>query len=413
MIKEALATFGAVVIEGARAVGKSTTAAQVAGSVVSLDSSPELVVLAQTSPGVVLTGTPPQLIDEWQLAPNLWNAIRHEVDNRGTVGQFILTGSAAPTDDITRHSGAGRFGRIRLRTMSLSESGHSTGQVDFRSLFTPGKRVAGVGGADVPLLADMIVRGGWPSTLNLTEGRASLYLRSYLDDTTRLDVGRRTDRERVRALLSALARNLSTETAIIKLGREAQLADTGDGEDAGSGTSQPTLRKYLDCLACVFVLEELPAWSTHIRSKVRQRVSPKWHFVDPSLAAAALGINAARLLAEPKTLGLFFESLAIRDLRIYADRMGGAISYYRDETGLEVDAVAELPNGKWAGFEVKLGGGQRIDEGAVNLKKLLDKLAEQRRQDCVSLNVITAGNTSYTREDGVNVIALGHLTITP
>lgn len=158
-------------------------------------------------------------------------------------------------------------------------------------------------------------------------------------------------------------------------------------------------------------MEELPAWSTHIRSSVRQRVSPKWHFLDPSLAASALGVNSARLLTEPKTLGFFFESLAIRDLRIYAEALGGNVSYYRDETGLEVDAVAELPDGKWAGFEIKLGGEQFVNEGATNLKKLRDKLAEQRQRDLMSLNVVTAGNTSYSRDDGVNVIALGHLTV--
>jgi predicted AAA+ superfamily ATPase len=407
-IKTAVETFGAVVIEGAKAVGKSTSALHAAASSVSLDRSPELAAVAQTSPDVVLAGDVPRLVDEWQLAPNIWNAVRHEADKRGVPGQFILTGSATPTDDITRHSGAGRFGRIRLRTMSLAEMGHSTAQVNFRDLFACGGKVGGFGGADIPLIASLIVQGGWPFVLGMTEKQAALYLRSYLEDTARLDVGSRTDRERVKALIRALARNLATETAMRNLMSETQITEAGLSEDAG--VSAPTLRKYLDSLTRIFILEELPAWSTHIRSRVRQRVSPKWHFLDPSLAASALGIHSARLLSEPKTLGFFFESLAIRDLRIYADAMGGTISYYRDETGLEVDAVAELPDGKWAGFEIKLGGEQLVNEGAANLKKLRDKVADQRQRDLMSLTVVTAGNTSYSRDDGVNVVALGHLT---
>ena len=408
-IKNAIETFGAVVIEGAKAVGKSTSAIHIAASSVSLDSSPELAALAQTSPGVVLAGQVPRLVDEWQLAPNLWNAVRHEADRRGSPGQFILTGSATPTDEITLHSGAGRFGRIRLRTMSLAETGHSTTQVNFRDLFSRGRKIGGLGGPEIPQIARLVVQGGWPLVMGMTEEQSSLYLRSYLEDTARLDVGNRTDRQRVQSLIRALARNLATETAIRRLMNESQLTEPELSEDAG--VSVPTVRKYLDSLTRIFILEELPAWSTHIRSSVRQRVSPKWHFLDPSLAASALGVNSARLLTEPKTLGFFFESLAIRDMRIYAEALGGNVSYYRDETGLEVDAVAELPDGKWAGFEIKLGGEQFVNEGATNLKKLRDKLAEQRQRDLMSLNVVTAGNTSYSRDDGVNVIALGHLTV--
>jgi len=293
--------------------------------------------------------------------------------------------------------------------MSLAETGHSTAQVSFRDLFSRGGKVGGLGGPDIPQMASLIVQGGWPLVMGMTEAQASLYLRSYLEDTARLDVGNRTDRQRVHALIRALARNLATQTAIRNLMNETQIPEPELSEDAG--VSVPTVRKYLDNLTRIFILEELPAWSTHIRSNVRQRVSPKWHFLDPSLAASALGVNSARLLSEPKTLGFFFESLAIRDLRIYADALGGTVSYYRDETGLEVDAVAELPDGKWAGFEIKLGGEQFVNEGAANLKKLRDKLAEQRQRDLMSLNVVTAGNTSYSRDDGVNVIALGHLTV--
>jgi predicted AAA+ superfamily ATPase len=409
-ISEALEVFGALVIEGARAVGKSTSARQISASGVSLDSSPELAALAQTSPGAVLPGKVPRLIDEWQLAPAVWNAVRHEVDQRGRPGQFILTGSATPTDDITRHSGAGRFGRIRLRTMSLAETGDSTKQVNFRSLFSANaKKIAAFGGPDIPGFARLITKGGWPFLAGMTEKKASLWLQGYLEDTARLDIDGRGDRERVKALMRALARNLSTETAISNLMNESQIENTG--APSNTSVSTPTVRKYLDALTRVFVLEELPPWSARIRSKVRQRTSPKWHFVDPSLAAAALGVNADKLLSEPRTLGLFFESLAIRDLRIYAGALGGTVSYYRDETGLEVDAIAELPNRKCAAFEIKLGGESRIAEGAANLKKLRGKLEETRRRDLKSLNIITAGNTSRTRDDGVNIIGLGHMTL--
>ncbi|MDD5705419.1 MAG: DUF4143 domain-containing protein [Kiritimatiellae bacterium] len=406
-IAEALTIFGAVIIEGARGVGKSTSAEHAAGSGIALDSSPEAAALAQTNPALVFEGKAPRLIDEWQLAPNVWNAVRHEVDRRGIPGQFILTGSATPADELTRHSGAGRFGRIRLRTLSLSEAGQSTAHVNFCDLFSKETEVEGIGGPDIRKQAEWMIKGGWPFVLNLEEKKASAYLRSYLEDTARVDVGNRTDRQRVKALLRALARNLCTETSIRNLMTEAQIAE--ESLDNDTGVSTPTIRKYLDSLARIFILDELPAWKTHIRSKVRQRVSPKWHFVDPSLAAAALGIDSARLLSEPKTLGFFFESLCIRDLRVYADALEGEVATYRDETGLEVDAIVELRDGKWAGFEVKLGGSSLIEEGARSLIKLRDKLPEQRRDELTSLNVLTAGHTSYTRADGVNVIALGHL----
>ena len=197
--------------------------------------------------------------------------------------------------------------------MSLAETGHSTTQVNFRDLFSRGRKIGGLGGPEIPQIARLVVQGGWPLVMGMTEEQSSLYLRSYLEDTARLDVGNRTDRQRVQSLIRALARNLATETAIRRLMNESQLTEPELSEDAG--VSVPTVRKYLDSLTRIFILEELPAWSTHIRSSVRQRVSPKWHFLDPSLAASALGVNSARLLTEPKTLGFFFESLAIRDLR--------------------------------------------------------------------------------------------------
>jgi len=403
-IARALRTFGAVILEGPRAVGKTTTALQQAKSSVRLDASPNYVMLAETSPGLVLEGATPRLVDEWQLAPSLWNTVRHEVDTRGEPGQFILTGSAVPADDVTRHSGAGRFRRLTIRPMTLAESGESTEHVSFASLFHPSDGVAGLGGPTVAEYARLICRGGWPALVDASERDPGEYLASYLDDVSRVDLPAaetRVDPPRMKALLRALARNVSTEVSATKLGAEAELNDTP--------IAAQTVRRYLDALTRVHVVEEQDAWRPHLRSTIRLRVSPKWHFIDPSLAAATLDTHPRGLLDDLNTLGLFFESLTIRDLRAYAEQLGGVVTHYRDEQGLEVDAIVELKDGTWAAFEVKLGGEKNIDAAARNLQKLASRVSETREAQVASLNVITAGNVSFTRPDGVNVVALGHL----
>lgn len=404
-ITRALATFGAVILQGPRAVGKTTTALQHAVSSVRLDSSPDLVELAESAPEVVLAGNTPRLVDEWQLAPPIWNAARHLVDTRGQPGQFIFTGSAAPTDDVTRHTGAGRFRRITLRPMALSESADSVGAVLFSDLLD-GNAIAGLGGPTVEGYAHLIVRGGWPALVEQPRRSATEYLAAYLDDVARSDLpsaGARVDPLRMTALIRALARNVATEAPATRLAQEAEI----DDRDA---ISPQSARKYLDVLTRVHVVEEQPAWRPHLRSAIRQRVSPKWHFIDPSLAAAALGATSQTLLDDPKTLGFLFESLAVRDLRVYADSLGGTVTHYRDEQGLEVDAVVELPDGRWSAFEVKLGGQSGIDAAARSLKKLVGKVSPERAARLASLNVITAGSVSLTRTDDVNVVALGQLT---
>lgn len=405
-IESALATFGAVILEGPRAVGKTTTALEHAASSVRLDSSPDLATLADTAPEAVLAGDVPRLVDEWQLAPNVWNAVRHAVDTRRASGQFILTGSSTPSDDLTRHSGAGRFRRIALRPMSLAESGDSTATVPFPGLFT-GKAVAGIDGPTVDDYARLIVRGGWPTLVDAPRRSATEYLAAYLEDVARSDLalaGTRVDPVRMRALMRAIARNTATEMPVTRLAKEAEIRG---GEQSVSGQ---TARKYLDALTRVNVLEEQPAWLPHLRSAVRQRVSPKWHFIDPSLAAAALQASPEALIADPRTLGFMFESLAIRDLRVYAGAIGGVVTHYRDEQGLEVDAVVELPDGRWSAFEVKLGGQANIDAAARNLQRLVAKVTPAKAKALASLNVVTAGRVSMTRSDKVNVIALGHLS---
>lgn len=428
LVRDALTTFGAVVIQGARAVGKTTLGQQVARSSVRLDSSPRLAELAEVSADAVLGGATPRLIDEWQLAPSLWNAVRHAVDERAVPGQFILTGSATPADDLTRHSGAGRFRRITLRPMALAESGESTGEISLASLFAAyGAVPATVGGPTVIDYAGLLVRGGWPALVAQPARSATEYLGAYLDDIARVDLpgaAASVDPARMGALVRALARNISTEATATLLARESGLSASdsdaskrgGAPGEAASAQSVPaqsvsaqSVRRYADALARIFVLEEQPAWAPHLRSKVRLRVSPKWHFADPSLACAALDAGPEALLADPEMLGLLFESLCVRDLRSYAQPISGSVYHYRDETGLEVDAIVELRDGRWAGFEVKLGGERAVEGAAANLRKLRGKVAESRATQLRSLNVLTAGELSYTRPDGVNVIALGHL----
>ncbi|MGQ0464771.1 MAG: ATP-binding protein [Sporichthyaceae bacterium] len=413
LVRDALTTFGAVVIQGARAVGKTTLGQQVAQSSVRLDSSPRLAELAEVSADAVLRGATPRLIDEWQLAPSLWNAVRHTVDERGVPGQFILTGSATPADDLTRHSGAGRFRRITLRPMALAESGESTGEISLASLFVAGGPTpAGIGGPTVIDYAGLLVRGGWPALVAQPARSATEYLGAYLDDIARVDLpGAATsvDPARMGALIRALARNVSTEATATLLARESGLGAAEPGGVPGESVSAQSVRRYADALARIFVLEEQPAWAPHLRSKVRLRVSPKWHFADPSLACAALDAGPEVLLADPEMLGLLFESLCVRDLRIYAQPIGGSVYHYRDETGLEVDAIVELRDGRWAAFEVKLGGERAVEGAAASLRKLRGKVAESRAVQLRSLNVLTAGELSYTRPDGVNVLALGHL----
>ncbi|MDR1213830.1 MAG: DUF4143 domain-containing protein [Propionibacteriaceae bacterium] len=416
LVRNALGTFGAVIIQGPRAVGKTTSGQRLAASSVRLDSSPNLVTLAEVAPGRVLDGPTPRLVDEWQLAPTLWNAVRHEVDDRGVAGQFILTGSATPADDITRHGGAGRFHRETLRPMSLDESGDSTRQVGFAALFhvpideKAEDPVAGLGGPTVEDYAELVVRGGWPALVTQPTRSPTEYLADYLDDVARVDLrfaGLSADPIRVGALQRALARNTATEASANKLSVEAEIPLPGA---APAEVSAQTVRKYVDALTRIFVVEEQPAWAPHLRSKVRLRVHPKWHFIDPSLASAALRTGPETLLADLNAFGLLFESLAVRDLRIYAQRLGGAVYHYRDDSGLEVDAVVELGDGRWAAFEVKLGGTSQVERAAMNLRKLVAKVSEQRTRRLCSLNVLTAGHESYTRPDSVNVIALGHLS---
>jgi len=404
-IEKKLKSTGGILLKGVRFCGKTTTAMHHAVSFVRLDESELIREQATLVPQIVLQGDTPRLLDEWQLVPSIWNAVRSEIDRRSEKGQFILTGSASPSDDISAHTGAGRIARLTLRTMSLTESNESIKAVSFNDLFTKNTPIAGLGGVEIQDYAKLIVRGGMPALINETPKIAQEAMIDYVENIAYVDM--RTlpippTPERIAALIRSLSRNISTEASLEKLATETGFTDK-------SPMAASTVRKYLDQLSAIFVLEELPAWKTHIRSSVQQRIKPKWHFVDTSIATAALRITTSGLLNDFDAFGLFFESMAIRDLRIYADTLDGKVYHYRDSSGLEIDAIVELPNEMWAAFEIKLGSTKSIDEAAGNLQKLLTRLTTEKAAKCVSLNVLIASTSSYTRKDNVNVVSLGHL----
>ena len=404
-IAKKLQSTGGILLKGARYSGKTTTAMHHAKSIVRFDESNQIREQANILPAAVLSGNVPRLIDEWQLVPSIWNAVKYEIDKRGEKGQFILTGSSAPSDDISMHTGAGRIARLNLRTMSLSESGNSIKAVNIKNCFKKNKKIEGFGGIKIENYADLIVRGGWPALIREQPKIAAEAMNDYVENIPYADM-RTLDTpptpERITALIRTLSRNISTEASIEKLAKETGLPDT-------SSIAAVTIRKYLDQLSEIYILEELPSWKTHIRSSVQQRVKPKWHFVDPSIAAAALRLQPKTLLNDVNSYGLFFESLAIRDLRIYTDTIDGKVYHYRDSSGLEIDAIAELPDGSWAAFEIKLGSNKSIEEATGNLQKLLNRLEPAKQKQCKSLNIIIAGYSSYTRKDNINIISLGHL----
>ncbi len=391
-----------VVIEGARGAGKTAAARQQAQSEVRFDVDSHARSLAELDPAAVLEGPEPRLLDEWQHSPALWNHVRRASDDANRPGRFILTGSAVPADDATRHTGAGRISRIRLRPMTLFERGQSNGAVSLGSLLTSA-RVAGransIGLSDV---AEALCRGGWPASATAGLAAAQQYVRDYIDEIHRADVGPSNGRGRdpaaLRRLLRSLARNTATEAS------QAMLASDAGGEQP---MHRETVRAYLDALERVFVVEDQPAWSARLRSRSRLRRSSKRHFVDPSLAIAALRAGPERLQRDLELLGLLFESLALRDLRVYADAHDGAVYHYRDNTGLEVDAVVETAAGEWMALEVKLGGDTAIEAAAHNLLTLRSRIDTSIAGEPTKLIVVTAvGGYCYDRPDGVAVVPI-------
>lgn len=405
-LHDRLASARVVVIEGPKACGKTETARQSAASEVLLDVDTATREALRIAPHLVLNGPAPQLVDEWQLeATTVWNNCRRISDDRGLPGQFILTGSAVPSDDDpSRHTGAGRFSTMRMRPMSLYESGHSAGTVSLAQLFAGTPPAAVDPGIRIEDIVDRIAVGGWPANQDLSVTGAVRAARDYLHQITNVDVGRlageRRDPAKLAALTRSLARNVATEVATTTLA-----ADAGG---ANGALSRHTVIDYLNLLTRLMVIEDQPAWAPHMRSKAILRGTPKRHFVDPSLAVAALGATPERLLQDLNLLGFLFESLVVRDLRILAQPLDGAVSHYRDNTGLEVDAIVHLGDGRWAAFEVKLGSGQ-ADAGADALLRFAGRVDTTKIGEPAALAVITGTGYGYRRDDGVSVIPIGTL----
>ena len=400
-----LGATGAVLIEGARGCGKTETARQAAQSQVLLDVDDEARATGLVAPAVLLQGDRPRLIDEWQLVPAVWNQVRREVDDHpDRPGQFILTGSAVPADDATRHTGALRFTRLRMRPMSLAETGHSTGDISLATLFAGEDPRARDPGLTISDLAELIAVGGWPGLLGRRPDQALVAVRGYLDEACRLDLvrldGVRRDPEGVARVLRSLARNVATAASARSIA-----ADVG-GSDGP--IDHHTVLDYIAALTRLFIVEDLPAWSPALRSRSVLRTAATRHFVDPSLAVAALDATPERLLRQVETLGLLFESLVVRDLRIHAQAFDATVFHYRDNNELEADAVVQRRDGSWAAFEVKLGQAA-IDGAAANLLRLAGRIDTDKHGKPAALAVITGWGYGYRRPDGVAVIPIGAL----
>ena len=403
-LAERLAATGAVVIEGPRACGKTTTARQTAASEARLDVDEMARRLASLEPARVLIGDAPRLIDEWQLEPTIWNHVRRAVDDRRLPGQFILTGSAAPADDATRHTGTGRLTRLRMRPLSLFELGRSSGEVSMARLLDGARATAGRSVIPLDDLAELICVGGWPGNLGRGTQRALRANRDHLNEIRRLDIangdGTRRDPARVGMLLRSLARNVATPAAIATLA-----SDTGEGVSA---IKEHTAADYLRALERIMIVENQPSWPTHLRSRSVLRSKPIRHLADPSLTVAAVRATPDRLLGDLDFLGLLFESLVVRDLRVYAQAADAEVFHYREKSGLEVNAIVQSGAGHWAAFEVKLGE-SRADQAAGNLLRLAKRVDPKRMGEPRALGVIVSSGYGYTREDGVQVIPIGAL----
>ena len=406
MIDEYLKAFGAVCIEGAKWCGKTWSSIYHSNSSIMIgnpEGNFQNKKLAETAPNIVLEGEKPRLIDEWQEVPRLWDAVRYEVDKTAEKGQFILTGSATPNHKGILHSGAGRIGKLRMRPMSLYESGDSTGDVSLQDLCNGNMKEKLTGEVDLRKIIEFIVRGGWPGNLNVPIERAGLLPESYIDailddDVYRID-GVKRDSNKMRLLLRSLARNESTTVTNKTLKRDIKEIDDED-------IDIDTVASYLDIFTRLFILDNQKPFAENIRSSVKVKQSEKRHFVDPSLPCSLLKATPEKLLNDLNTLGFLFEALCERDLKIYAESFRANLYHYQDYKDREIDAVVELENGEWCAFEIKLGANQ-IDEASENLLKIKDEIKKENGKVPKILCVICGlANAAYKRPDGVYVVPI-------
>ena len=407
-LKLYLRAKGAVLIEGPKWCGKTRSAEELAGSVLYMqdpDTSAMNKAIAQTKPSLLLEGETPRLLDEWQVAPELWNAVRFAVDKRRATGQFILTGSVIParTDDM--HTGTGRIARIKMRTMSLYETGDSNGDISLKALFDGETDAHSKSDVSVEKYAFLINRGGWPAVAKEADEKIAMTVAAdYVEAIANEDIsnadGVEKNPERVKALLRSIARHISCEAKIVTLVNDLVAND--------ESLSHITIDNYLKALSKIYVIEDLPAWSAKLRSKTAMRTTAKRHYTDPSIATASLRASPKRLLADFNTFGLLFESLCIRDLRIYAESIDGRVYHYRDKNDLEVDAIIQLADGKWGAIEIKLGAGE-VEKACNTLLKLKQVVDTEKMNDPSFLMVLTATEHAFQLKNGVWIVPLGCL----
>ena len=411
LLKKKLKGKGAVLIQGPKWCGKTTTAEQISNSVLYMDNPEDKeqnISLADLQPSLLLTGATPRLIDEWQLAPKRWDAIRFEVDHRGEEGQFILTGSSVPAnmDEVT-HTGTGRFAWLTMRPMTLYESGESNGSISLLELFNNSTKLNGISELTLKDVAYLCCRGGWPRSIFMDKETALEQAYDYYNAVVNSDISRvdniNRDPERAKNLMRSYARNIGSQVS------NETIKDDMINNDLFS-LDVDTVLSYINALKKLFVIEESPAWNPNLRSKTAIRTSKTRYFVDPSIAVAALGIGPNDLIHDLNTFGLIFESLCIRDLRVYAESINGSVYHYRDASGLECDAVVHLRSGVYGLIEIKLGGDNLINEGVENLIKMKNKIDTEKMNNPAFLMVLTAtGKYAYQREDGVYIVPIGCL----
>ena len=411
ILKRKLEGKGAVLIEWPKWCGKTTTAEQIAASVLNMDDpekKAQNITMAELSPKRLLKGEAPRLIDEWQLAPKIWDAIRFEIDHGGELGRFILTGSAALADtrDIS-HSGTGRFAWLTMRPMSLYESGDSSGEVSLKALFDGEKEIDGGADIEIDRLAFLVCRGGWPQAIDMRDEIALEQVVDYYDAIVHYDINRadnvQKNPERIKRFMRSYARNQGTQIANTEIARDIAV----NNEPL---MDQETIASYINALKKIFVIEDMPAWRPNLRSKTAIRTSNTRYYIDSSIAVAALGIGPNDILSDLKTFGFLLETMCVRDLRIFADALGGEVYHYRDKGGQECDAVVHLRNGKYGLIEIKLGGDRLIEEGALNLIDMKTKIDTNKMQAPSFLMVLTGvGDYAYCRHDGVCVVPIGCL----